>query len=63
MRAKGIENIFRQTVRIVEMQSEAGAVGAVHSSLGMRIIPHVQSNNDLSVRGVLERIYHTYIQF
>jgi pyruvate-ferredoxin/flavodoxin oxidoreductase len=33
MRAKGIKNIFGQTVRICEMQSEAGASGAVHGSL------------------------------
>ena len=33
MRAKGIKNIFGQTVSICEMQSEAGAAGAVHGSL------------------------------
>ncbi len=33
MRAQGVKNIFGQTVRIVEMQSEAGASGAVHGSL------------------------------
>ena len=33
MRAIGVKNIFGQTVRIVEMQSEAGAAGAVHGSL------------------------------
>ena len=33
MRAKGVKNIFGQTVRICEMQSEAGAAGAVHGSL------------------------------
>ena len=33
MRAKGVKNIFGQTVRIIEMQSEAGASGAVHGSL------------------------------
>ncbi|PID56458.1 pyruvate:ferredoxin (flavodoxin) oxidoreductase [candidate division KSB3 bacterium] len=33
MRAKGMKNIFGQTVRICEMQSEAGAAGAVHGSL------------------------------
>ncbi|MDD2217852.1 MAG: pyruvate:ferredoxin (flavodoxin) oxidoreductase [Eubacteriales bacterium] len=31
--AKGKKNIFGQTVRIVEMQSEAGAAGAVHGAL------------------------------
>ena len=31
--AKGKKNIFGQRVRLVEMQSEAGAVGAVHGSL------------------------------
>ncbi|MDW8802351.1 pyruvate:ferredoxin (flavodoxin) oxidoreductase [Clostridium sp. A1-XYC3] len=31
--AKGKKNIFGQTVRLVEMQSEAGAIGAVHGSL------------------------------
>ncbi|MDR0490325.1 MAG: pyruvate:ferredoxin (flavodoxin) oxidoreductase, partial [Oscillospiraceae bacterium] len=31
--AKGIKNIFGQTVRVVEMQSEGGAAGAVHGSI------------------------------
>ncbi|QDR79970.1 pyruvate:ferredoxin (flavodoxin) oxidoreductase [Sporomusa termitida] len=31
--AEGRKNIFGQTVRVVEMQSEAGAAGAVHGSL------------------------------
>jgi pyruvate-ferredoxin/flavodoxin oxidoreductase len=31
--AKGHKNIFGETVRLVEMQSEAGAAGAVHGSL------------------------------
>jgi pyruvate-ferredoxin/flavodoxin oxidoreductase len=31
--AGGRKNIFKQTVRVVEMQSEAGAAGAVHGSL------------------------------
>ena len=29
----GRKNLFGQTVRIAEMQSEAGAAGAVHGSL------------------------------
>lgn len=31
--AAGQKNIFGQTVKVVEMQSEAGAAGAVHGSL------------------------------
>ena len=31
--AEGLKNIFGQTVRVVEMQSEGGAAGAVHGSL------------------------------
>ena len=31
--AKGKKNIFDQTVSLVEMQSEAGAIGAVHGAL------------------------------
>ncbi|MEA4894865.1 MAG: pyruvate:ferredoxin (flavodoxin) oxidoreductase [Oscillospiraceae bacterium] len=31
--AAGLKNIFGQTVNVVEMQSEAGAAGAVHGSL------------------------------
>jgi pyruvate-ferredoxin/flavodoxin oxidoreductase len=31
--AHGRKNIFGQTMRVVEMQSEAGAAGAVHGSL------------------------------
>ncbi len=33
MSAHGQKNIFGQTVKVVEMQSEAGAAGAVHGSL------------------------------
>ena len=33
MAAHGQKNIFGQTVKVVEMQSEAGAAGAVHGSL------------------------------
>ncbi|TYZ27294.1 pyruvate:ferredoxin (flavodoxin) oxidoreductase [Selenomonas caprae] len=31
--AKGKKNLFGQTVRVIELQSEAGAAGAVHGSL------------------------------
>ena len=31
--AKGRQNMFGQTVKLVEMQSEAGAIGAVHGAL------------------------------
>ncbi len=31
--AQGLKNIFGRTVKVVEMQSEAGAAGAVHGSL------------------------------
>ena len=31
--ANGRKNIFGQTLRVAEMQSEAGAAGAVHGSL------------------------------
>ena len=31
--AQGKKNLFGQPVRVVEMQSEAGAAGAVHGSL------------------------------
>ncbi|MBR2215889.1 MAG: pyruvate:ferredoxin (flavodoxin) oxidoreductase [Selenomonadaceae bacterium] len=33
MAAKGTKNLFGQKVRVIEMQSEAGAAGAVHGSL------------------------------
>ena len=32
--AKGLKNIFGTTVKVMEMQSEAGAAGTVHGSLG-----------------------------
>ena len=31
--AQGRKNLFDQTVKVVEMESEAGAAGAVHGSL------------------------------
>ncbi|MCD7796783.1 MAG: pyruvate:ferredoxin (flavodoxin) oxidoreductase, partial [Clostridiales bacterium] len=33
MAARGVKNIFGQTVKVTEMESEAGAAGAVHGSL------------------------------
>ena len=33
MRTKNIHNIFNDTVKVVEMESEAGAVGAMHGAL------------------------------
>ena len=40
--AKGRENMFGQPVRLIEMQSEAGAIGAVHGSLQTgRSQPHI----------------------
>jgi len=33
MSANGLENVFGQRVQVVELQSEAGAAGAVHGSL------------------------------
>ena len=36
--AQGRKNIFGQPVKVVEMQSEAGAAGAVHGSLTSRSI-------------------------
>ncbi len=32
--AQGLKNIFGSTVKVIEMQSEAGAAGTVHGSLG-----------------------------
>ena len=39
---EGRENIFGTTVEVTEMQSEAGAAGAVHGSLASR-----SSDNDI----------------
>lgn len=33
MAARGVENLFGQTVKVAELESEAGAAGAVHGSL------------------------------
>ena len=33
MAAKGAKNLFGQKVKVIELQSEAGAAGAVHGSL------------------------------
>ena len=38
--ANGLKNIFGTQVKVVEMQSEAGAAGAVHGSLGCRRSDH-----------------------
>ena len=37
--ANGLKNIFGTKVKVVEMQSEAGAAGAVHGSLGAGALP------------------------
>ena len=33
MAARGVKNLFGQTVKVAELESEAGAAGAVHGSL------------------------------
>lgn len=38
--ANGLKNIFGTRVKVVEMQSEAGAAGAVHGSSGRRRPDH-----------------------
>ena len=37
--AEGKKNIFGQPVKVVEMQSEAGAAGVVHGSLKQARLP------------------------
>ena len=37
--AQGQKNIFGNQVKVVEMESEAGAAGAVHGSLGAGAVP------------------------
>jgi pyruvate-ferredoxin/flavodoxin oxidoreductase len=38
--AEGQKNIFGRTVKVMEMQSEAGAAGAVHGSLSAGSLDH-----------------------
>ena len=38
--AEGRKNMFGQQVKVVEMQSEAGAAGAVHGSLAAGALDH-----------------------
>ena len=47
--AQGVKNIFGSTVKVVEMQSEAGAAGAVHGSLGSGALTTTSS-----VRGIFK---------
>jgi hypothetical protein len=42
--AKGEKNIFGQPVKIIEMQSEAGKVGALHGSLQEGVLNTVTEN-------------------
>ena len=37
--AQGVKNIFGTTVKVEEMQSEAGAAGTVHGSLNAVLLP------------------------
>ena len=39
--AKGAKNIFGQNVKVAEMQSEAGAAGAVHGSLSAGVDDYI----------------------
>ena len=47
--AQGRKNLFGETVKVVEMQSEAGAAGAVHGSLqsGARLVAERCAYDDL----------------
>ena len=60
--AAGQKNIFGRTVRVVEMQSEAGAAGAVHGSLtaGALTTTYTASQGLLQVNNFLA--YLTYRQ-
>ncbi len=56
--AKGKKNLFGQTVRLVEMQSEAGAVAAVHGALetGALATSYTSSQGLMLMIPVLHRI-------
>ena len=45
---EGRKNIFGETVQVTEMQSEAGAAGAVHGSLAAGAL----DNNIYSISGI-----------
>ena len=55
--AAGQKNIFGNQVKVVEMESEAGAAGAVHGSLGRQ---HRKPNDGslATVRAICFRIHH-----
>ena len=54
--ADGLKNIFGQTVRVIEMQSEAGAAGALHGS----IISGALSTTYTASQGLLLMIPNMY---
>ena len=45
--AEGKKNIFGQPVKVVEMQSEAGAAGVVHGSLKQARLPTYTASQGL----------------
>ena len=47
--ANGKENIFGQQVKVVEMQSEGGAAGAVHGSLASGALTTTYTASQLSL--------------
>src|SRR5690554_8204925 len=53
--AQGRKNIFGQQVRVVEMQSEAGAAGAVHGSLQAGALTTTRSEERRVGKGGWER--------
>ena len=54
--ANGLKNIFGTRVKVVEMQSEAGAAGAVHGSLGAGALTTTYTAS----QGLLLMIPNTY---
>ena len=56
MAARGVKNIFGQTVRVAEMESEGGAAGAVHGSLSAGALTTTYTAS----QGLLLRIPNMY---
>ena len=65
--AQGRKNLFDQTVTVVEMESEAGAAGAVHGSLAAGVFTSTYTSSQglllmYQFLGIIQTLWHAVVQ-
>jgi len=58
----GMKNIFGNTVKVVEMESEAGAAGTVHGSLAAGALTTTFTASQICIKSLVSS-YHVYSMY